>query len=187
MRVLAAIAATVLALCACSPSSDSKSETRTAEKWPPKDYTAFAARPPMSVGAELEDTWTLTIDSERWSYRIGRGLEGLGAPLPDDVQGAGFGDEMLVRAHLAQRNASIRLALLQQAACGPKHVATPADCAAFAPPAWFSAAATETVLPPKDELLQRNHWFYEHADQFVLPACAKGQELSNNPDFCTAE
>ena len=187
MRVAAAIVASVLSLSACSPSSSAKSETPTAEKWPPKDYAAFAARPPMSVGAELEDSWNLAIDAERWAYRIGRALEALGEKLPPDIREPISGDDTLIRAHYGLRTAALRLARLQQTACGASPVATPADCSAFSTPAWFRAAATDTVLPSKDELLQRNLWFHGHAEQFVLPACAKGQALSHDQNFCATE
>ncbi|MEQ1755639.1 MAG: hypothetical protein ABL973_16080 [Micropepsaceae bacterium] len=188
MKAFSVLVACLIALGACSPPSGTKTSAKAEpETWPPPDYVAFAARPPMSVGAELDDNWALAIDAERWSYRIGRALEALGEDLPPELQETAVGEILLIRAHLGLRNSAIRLARLRQVACGAKHVATPADCSAFSTPPWFNAAASETALPPKNELLMRNHWFYEHADQFVLPACAKGQQLSNDPNFCTAE
>lgn len=187
MRLLALVCFVVLALSACSPPSNTtKQEAQKAEKWPPADYDRFAARPPMSVGAELQDPWTLAIDAERWSYRMGLAIEGLGGVPPAELEGA-KPDDLLARAHLGQRNAAIRLLILQKTACGPSMVARAGDCSAFSAPQWVAEAASNAARPSNDELMQRNIWFNQYAEPFILPACAAGAKRMNDPNFCNVE
>lgn len=188
MRSVTAVFIVTTALAACGPSSNqtAKSEPQSG-KWPPSDYAKFSERPPMSVGAELEDTWTLAIDAERWSYRVGRAIEALGAAPTPERDPVAKGDEMLVRAHTALNNAATRLIQLQSLACGSARVAKPEDCAAFVPPPWMKQNASPSILPPKDDLLARNQWLYQHAEQFVLPACAVAVQRFSEPNFCNAE
>lgn len=186
MRCLIAIC--LVAVTACSPSSQDSSKSQShSGKWPPPDYAKFAERPPMSVGAELEDAWTLAIDAERWSYRIGRAIESLGATPIQEQDAAAKGDEMLVRAHAALTNAGTRLSQLKALACGTTPVAKSEDCASFVAPPWTKQETNINLLPPKDDLLARNQWLYQHAEQFVLPACEKAATRFNDPSYCNAE
>lgn len=141
----------------------------------------------MSVGAELEDAWTLAIDAERWSYRIGRAIESLGATPSPELEVSAEGDEMLVRAHTALTNAGTRLSQLKALACGATPVAKPEDCASFVAPFWAKQGTSFSLLPQKDDLLARNQWLHQHAEQFVLPACAKAATRFNDPSYCNAE
>ena len=176
--------AVLLLLAACAPSKDKATVAQPAEKWPPKDYHAFAARPPMSVGAELQDPWTLAIDAERWSYRMGRAIEILGQTPPPELTPTP--DDLLARAHTGQRSAAIRLVRLQQLACS-KGVAKPVDCTAFSPPPWVTGATAPTPVPSNDELMERNIWFSSNAEPFILPVCARAPHNPGGADPCAVE
>jgi hypothetical protein len=186
MKRTTAFCILVLALAACSPSSNSGQQNAgKSGKWPPADYGKYAARPPMSVGAELQDPWTLAIDAERWSYRIGRAIELLGAQPEAELPPA-RPDDLLVRAHVGLRNAAIRLQQLVPLACG-KGIPKPADCQAFHPQPWMLQAAAPSPVPPVDELMQRNIWFSSGAEQFIMPVCARATVPAGEPNPCAAE
>ena len=177
-RIVAVILA-VSALGACSEPAAPRADAGT---WPPPDYDDFTARPPMSVGAELEDEWNMAISAERWSYLIGVAIIAAGgAPPPESTAQA-------APAHLARtaqglHEAAERLIVLRNLTCGNPPIAKSADCAAFAPPHWTNAAAPAS----KDELLQRLQWFESHAYQFVHPACAIAIKRTGDQFFCAAE
>lgn len=186
MKLPAVLCLLLVALSACSPSSNSGQQgAAQSGKWPPADYQKYAARPPMSVGAELQDPWTLAIDAERWSYRIGKAIEVVGDQPTPELPPA-RPDDLLVRAHVGQRNAATRLLQLVQLAC-TRSIARPVDCSAFHPPAWVTSAQAPSPVPPVDELMQRNIWFSSGAEQFILSACARAKVPVGEQDPCAVE
>jgi hypothetical protein len=186
MKLPAVLCLSIAVLTACSPSSNSgQQQEAQSGKWPPADYKKFESRPPMSVGAELQDPWTLAIDAERWSYRIGKAIEVVGDQPAPELPPA-RPDDLLVRAHVGQRNAATRLLQLVQLAC-TRSIAKPADCSGFHPPAWVTSAQAPSPVPPVDELMQRNIWFTSGAEQFILTACARATVPAGEQGPCTAE
>jgi hypothetical protein len=171
----------VLALAACSPSEPSDPRA-AAGTWPPKDYEDFAARPPMSVGRELDDEWNMAIEAERWSYQIGVAIVAAGGAPPPDV------DIPVAAPHLARtgqglHEAAQRLIVLRNLACRTPPIAKPADCAAFAPPPWAKAGTPAS----KEELQARLQWLEGNAYKFVHPACAVAIKRTGDNNFCSAE
>jgi hypothetical protein len=176
-RIAAVLAA--LALAACSEPADPRTNAGT---WPPKDYDDFAARPPMSVGRELEDEWTMAIEAERWSYLIGVAtIAAGGAPPPEPA--AQISPDHLTRTAQGLNEAAARLIVLRNLTCRPPPIAKPADCAAFAPPPW-----TKTTAPPsKDDLIARLQWFETNAYKFIHPVCAVAVRRTGDQNVCAAE
>ncbi len=169
-----------LALAACSPAepTDPRAEAGT---WPPKDYNAFTARPPMSVGRELDDEWNMAIEAERWSYLIGVAIVAAGGQPPPDVDAS-------ASAHLSRtanglHDAAQRLIVLRNLTCRTPPIAKPADCAAFAAPVWTNTAAPAS----KDELQARLQWFESNAYRFVQPACDVAIKRTGDERFCAVE
>lgn len=176
-----------LSAAACSPSNEAADQRAAAGVWPPQDFAAFEARPPMSVGAELQDPWTLAINAERWSYVIGRAIVGVGAvPLkgaetPPDP-------DYVTRADRAFVNAAARLVALQRLVCARTQIAKQEDCAAFTPPPpWARAPQSKDARPTTDDLMSRDLWLNEHAPPFVQPACEQGAKRFHDERFCVAE
>jgi hypothetical protein len=178
-RTIASLLAASLA--ACSPNS---SDPRAAAgKWPPADYAAFTARPPMSVGAELEDPWTMAIEAERWSYQIGVAIVAAGGTPPENTSTPPATSDYLPRATRGLRNAGIRLTALHRRTCGIPAIAKAQDCAAFAPPTPIAEGSSLS----KDEVLSRLQWFEANALQFVLPACAIAIGRTGDKRYCAVE
>lgn len=175
-KVLLVIA--LLALSACSESGDPRA---AAGKWPPKDFPEFTGRPPMSVAAELDDEWSIAMDAERWSYRLGLAIVAVGGTPPPE-SGAPA-EQFPERTTRALQIAATRLVALHALTCGARPVAKPQDCAAFVPPPWLQARAT----PSKDEMQARLLWLQEHAEQFSLPACDVAIKRTGDRFYCAAE
>lgn len=181
MRHRTATLLLALTLAACSPAEQSDPRT-SAGTWPPKDYNDFAARPPMSVGAELDDDWAMAIEAERWSHQIGVAIVAAGGAPPRDV------DIPIPAPHLARtaqglHEAAQRLIMLRNLTCRTPPIANPADCAAFTPPSWTNAAAPAS----KEELQSRLEWFESTAHQFVQPACAIAIKRTGDERYCVTE
>lgn len=176
----AALIAVFAALAACSPSEPSDPR-QAAGTWPPKDYNDFAARPPMSVGRELEDDWTMAIEAERWSYIIGVAIVAAGGTPPPDADTAASAFEG--RTANGLREAAQRLIVLHGLTCRTHAIAKSADCTSFTAPTWAHNMAPAS----KDELQARLQWFESHAYQFVHPACAVAIKRTGDQNFCTAE
>jgi hypothetical protein len=170
-----------LTLAACSPAepTDSRSAAGT---WPPKDYNDFAARPPMSVGAELDDEWNMAIEAERWSYQIGVAIVAAGGAPPPDVD-IPIPARHLTRTAQGLHEAAQRLIALHNLTCRTPPIATPADCAAFAAPSWTKATAPAS----KDELQARLQWFESNAYKFVHPACDIAIKRTGDERYCAVE
>ena len=177
-NVIAATLAATLAACSPSEPSDPRS---AAGAWPPKDYSEFAARPPMSVGRELEDDWTMAIEAERWSYLIGVAIVAAGGTPPPDVETAASAFEG--RTANGLRDAAQRLVVLYDLTCRAHAIAKQADCVSFASPSWAASAAPVA----KDELQARLQWFESHAYKFVQPACAAAIKRTGDAQFCSVE
>jgi hypothetical protein len=142
----------------------------------------------MSVAAELDDEWNMAIEAERWVYQIGVALVGVGAnpPAQRGAPAAGAEDH-LARTARGVRNAAARLAALQKLTCATPPIAKPEDCAAFAPPPWFAAAATDPTVPPHDEIFDHLQWFQENAPKFVQPACEAAMKRTGDQRYCAVE
>jgi hypothetical protein len=180
LKLLVKAAALAAALAACSP-SESSDPRRAAGTWPPKDYNEFAARPPMSVGRELEDDWTMAIEAERWSYLIGVAIVAAGGTPPPDVETAASVFEG--RTANGLRDAAQRLIVLYDLTCRAHAIAKQADCVSFAPPRWAASAAPVS----RDELQARLQWFEAHAYKFVHPACAVAIKRTGDERYCSVE
>ena len=176
----AAISVALSALAACSPSEPSDPR-QAAGTWPPKDYNEFAARPPMSVGRELEDDCTMAIEAERWSYVIGVAIVAAGGAPPSDVETAASAFEG--RTANGLRDAAQRLIVLHDLTCRSPAIAKQADCLSFAPPSW----ATSVSPVSKGELQERLQWFESHAYKFVQPACNVAIKRTGDGNFCSVE
>lgn len=179
MRFRHATLLIALALAACSPSEPSDPRA-AAGTWPPKDYNDFAARPPMSVGAELDDEWNMAIEAERWSYQIGIAIVAAGGAPPPDVEIAAATPH-LTRTAQALHEAAQRLTVLRNLTCRTPSIAKPDACTAFAAPSWTSATAS------KNELQTRLQWFESNAHKFVHPACADATKRTGDERFCAVE
>lgn len=179
--VKAAVLATALAVvAACSPAEPSDPRA-AAGAWPPKDYNEFAARPPMSVGRELDDEWTMAIEAERWSYLIGVAIVAAGGAPPPDVETAASAFEG--RTANGLRDAARRLIVLHSLTCRTHTIAKSVDCASFVPPPWADSVGAVS----KDELQARLQWFESNAYQFVNPACALATTRTGDAQFCSVE
>lgn len=178
MRALTIAVLAALALAACSEPADPRAQ---AGGWPPPDYDDFAARPPMSVGRELEDEWTMAIEAERWSYVVGVAIVAAGGAPPPETNATS--PNHLARTAQGLNEAAQRLVVLRNLTCGNPPIANPADCAAFAPPAWMKT----TAPPTKDELLARLQWMESHAYKLVNPACAVAVRRTGDQNFCASE
>jgi len=181
MRFCPATLLFVLVLTACSPAEPSDPRA-AAGAWPPKDYNDFAARPPMSVGAELDDEWTMAIEAERWSYLIGVAIVAAGGAPPPDAS-APSSAAHLARTAQGLREAAQRLMVLRNLACRSPQMAKPEDCAAFASPPWANA----TTPASKDELQARLQWLHTNAFQFVHPACEVAIKRTGDKNVCSVE
>jgi hypothetical protein len=133
----------------------------------------------MSVGAELDDPWTMAIEAERWSYVIGVAVVAVGGtpgrialPLQEDY---------LRRADRALQLAVSRLTELKTLTCGTPSIAKAEDCATFAPPSWVIAT------PAKEDVQTRLQWLEADAHKFVQPACAIAIKRTGNERYCVAE
>ena len=179
-RLFTALAPLALAACAIA------SARSTVGVWPSPDLARLEAQAPMSVGAELEDPLTLAVGFERWSYVIGRAIEGLGARAPAVVGDISTRDD-LVRAHAAERTAALRLVVLVRLTCRAERLAPEKDCAGFAPPDWVAGAEGDTVSLGAEALMTRSLWFEEHASNFTGPACETGASRTGDARLCDAE
>jgi hypothetical protein len=179
MRFRPATLLFALVLAACSPAEPSDPRA-AAGTWPPKDYNDFAARPPMSVGAELDDEWNMAIEAERWSYLIGVAIVAAGGTPPPDARTPTAAAHLARTAQGLQESAQ-RLIVLRNLTCRTPLIAKPEDCAAFKAQAWTSATA------PKEELQARLQWLESNAYQFVHPACATAAKRTGNQHYCAAE
>ena len=172
----------ILLLAACSPAQPTDPRA-AAGTWPPKDYAEFTARPPMSVGAELEDPWNMAIEAERWSYQIGVAIIAIGETPPPET--GTTSSNFAERATRGLRNAATRLEALKALTCAAAPIAKVEDCAAFAPPPWFETPDEPT--PPKDDLQDRLQWFQSTAPNFVFPACAIAIRRTGDERYCAVE
>jgi hypothetical protein len=168
-----------LTLAACSPAEPTDPRA-AAGTWPPKDYSDFAARPPMSVGRELDDEWTMAIEAERWSYQIGVAIVAAGGAPPPDAA-TPIPAPHLDRTAQGLNEAAQRLIMLRNLTCRTPPIAKPADCIAFAAPTWTNAPAA------KDELQARLQWLESTAYKFVHPACAVAIKRTGDERFCAVE
>lgn len=182
MKKPALLAVLLLFAAACSPARPTDPRA-AAGTWPPKDYAEFAARPPMSVGAELDDDWTMAIEAERWSYQIGVALVALGGTPPAELGAPPT--NLPERTLRGLRNAAKRLSVLQAVSCGQQKIAKADDCVAFAEPEWF--AKPDPSIPSKDELQARLQWFQMNAEQFILPACEVAIKRTGDERYCAVE
>jgi hypothetical protein len=180
MRTNALFLTLALAACAPSPPSDPRAAAGT---WPPKDYAAFVARPPMSVGAEFDDEWTMAIEAERWSYQIGLAIAAIGTTPP--VESGTAAANHLERTAHGLRNAAARLLVLQPLTCKTSPIAKQQDCASFAPPDWLSRPDPST--PSKEEMQARLLWLQDNALQFVFPACNIAIKRTGDERYCAVE
>jgi hypothetical protein len=173
-------AAALATLAACSP-ADPADPRAAAGTWPPKDYTDFAARSPMSVGRELEDEWTMAIEAERWSYIIGVAIVAAGGrpPADEEVVATAFLDRTAAGLH----DAAQRLIALRNLTCSAPSIAKPEDCAAFTAPPW----ATSIARAKKEELQARLQWLEANAFRFVHPACEIAIKRTGDQYYCSAE
>jgi hypothetical protein len=181
MRFRLTMLLVALVFAACSP-AESGDPRAAAGTWPPKDYNDFAARPPMSVGAELDDEWNMAIEAERWSYLIGVAIVAAGGAPPSDAA-TPIPAPHLARTAQGLNEAAQRLIVLRNVTCRTPPIAKPADCAAFAAPSWTSATAPAS----KDELQARLQWFESNAYKFVQPACAVAIRRTGDERFCAVE
>lgn len=179
---IAVIAGAIAAMTACSPAK-APDPRDAAGTWPPKDFAAFTARPPMSVAAELDDEWSMAIDAERWSYQLGVALIAAGVTPPVD-KGTPV-KEHLARAARGLRNAAARFVVLQKLVCGTPRIAKEEHCSTYAPPPWL--LMPDEGVPSKDELQLRLLWLHEIAPQFVLPACEIAIKRTGDERFCAVE
>lgn len=170
-----------LTLAACSP-AEPTDPRGAAGTWPPKDYNDFAARPPRSVGAELDDEWNMAIEAERWSYQIGVAIVAAGGAPPPDVA-MPIAAPHLTRTAQGLHEAAHRLIALHNLTCRTPPIAKQADCAAFVTPAWSNAAAPAS----KDELQDRLQWFDANAYKFIQPACDIAIKRTGDERFCAVE
>lgn len=173
----------ITALTACSPAEPTNEPRTAAGTWPPNDYAEFTARPPMSVGAELDDEWTMAIEAERWSYQMGVAIVALGETPPPEA--GTTPSNHLERTARGLRNATTRLAALFALTCKPPSIAKPEDCAMFEQPAWFPTP--ESGTPSKEELQARLQWFESQAYKFVQPACAVAIKRTGDERYCAVE
>ncbi len=171
-----------LLLTACSPAKPTDPRA-AAGTWPPKDYAEFIARPPMSVGAELDDEWTMAIEAERWSYQLGVAIVAIGETPPRES--GTTPSNHIERTARGLRNAATRFAALQALTCKAPLIAKAEDCSTFAPPTWFPTP--DAATPPKEELQDRLQWFESHAYKFVQPACTVAIKRTGDERYCVAE
>ena len=169
----------ILLLAACSPAQPTDPRA-AAGTWPPKDYAEFTARPPMSVGAELDDEWTMAIEAERWSYVIGVAIVAVDGTPPPHVD-TNATTSLLKRTEFALHGASARLKVLHDLTCRAEPIAKPDDCEAFALLGWTSGSDS------KDQLQARLQWFEANAYKFVQPACAVAIKRTGDERYCVAE
>jgi hypothetical protein len=181
MRHRTATLLLALTLAACSPAEQSDPRA-SAGTWPPKDYNDFTARPPKSVGAELDDEWNMAIDAERWSYQIGVAIVAAGGAPPPDVD-IPVQAPHLTRTAQGLHEAAERLIALRSLTCRTPSIAKPADCAAFVTPPWANATAPAS----KEELQARLQWFEANAYKFVHPACNIAIKQTGDERFCAVE
>lgn len=169
-------------LAACSPAKPPDPRD-AAGKWPPRDWADFIARPPMSVGAELDDEWSMAIDAERWSYQIGVALIAAGATPP--IETGTPAKDFLPRAARGLRNAATRFVALQKLTCATPRIAEEKHCSTYAPPPWLLLPDANT--PSKDELQIRLLWLHEVAPQFVFPACEIAIKRTGDKRYCAVD
>ena len=181
MRKRIVLAGLLLALAACSPSTPTDPRA-VAGAWPPKDFKDFTARPPRSVGAELDDPWNMAIDAERWSYLIGIAIVAAGGTPPMESEGANP-TAYLDRTATGLHDAATRLIALHALTCGSPPIAKAEDCTAFSSPLWANAIAPAS----KDELQARLQWLESNAYRFTLPACAVAIKRTGDDRYCAVE
>lgn len=130
--------------------------------------------------AEPLDPFVVSIDAQRWSILIDKGIDGVRETSGSDA----LYEDQLFRADVALKSGAANLIELRNEICG-KGLLTGDACKLPDFPAW-------TREPPQvgvtvQQIDERSQWLSKASDPFTALGCEAGRKATKDDLFCSVE
>lgn len=161
-----------LMLAACQPQQQ-------AAQVPVEPAAAEQVAQPATPSEPL-DPFVVSIDAQRWSILIDKGLDGVRETSGTDA----LYDDQLFRADVALKSGAANLIELRNEICG-KGLLTGNACKLPDFPAWTREPPATGVTV--EQINERSEWLSTASEPFTALGCEAGRKATKDDLFCSVE